>query len=155
MTTEGLKHSKKLASRLAALGRCCCTYANEQNSLKAPCQLFGPMGDSVSPNALQEGELSLSVSHRGSSECVFHSWASDLLLYRNTTTPTRLDAGDAMDFSNFRLTALLLVKSCRNQPLSFSQSMVLGKCFSYSIPYVLLCPLQKFLREQVFELRSV
>lgn len=71
-----IKHSKELASRLAAISRCLCPYANEWGSAVVPTI-------TLSPNAVQEGELSLPVRCRGSSDHTAHSWAS-ALLHRST-----------------------------------------------------------------------
>lgn len=82
----------------------------------------------------QQAELSLPARPRSSSEHAVCSWASASLLHRSTTVSTRLDPGKC------RLLQLqtLSAAAYKNMPLSFSQSALLGKCFSYAIPCVLL-----------------
>lgn len=75
-----VKHTEKLASRLAVLSRYLCSQANEKGSSVAPAGSFVPR-EAVLPvsNALQEEKLSLPVWPMGSLGYVVCSWASKLL----------------------------------------------------------------------------
>ena len=85
------KANKKPVSRLATLSRHLGFYANEWGSSMAPATSFVPR-EAVPPllNAEREGELSLLVQPRQSSEHTVCSQVSALLLQRSTTMPTRL-----------------------------------------------------------------
>ena len=80
----------------------------------------------------------LSQCNMGSSDHVVHSCASFLFPYRSTIMNIRPNLGYGIDFQNFRLCALLLIKSCSNQALSFSQSIILRKTF-FLVQYPACC----------------
>ena len=134
----GLKHSKESMFRLGPLSRCLCTYAKGLGREIAPINSSVP-GEEMPPlpDALQEGELSLPVCSRRSSDCIICTELS-VLLNRSTAAPTSLHPSHSTDLLNSSLWGPLVGKTHKNQPLSFTQLVALGKCFSCAIPHIFL-----------------
>ena len=100
------------------------------------CKFFCPSrGHAASPKCTPRRGTVSSCASRGilRPHCPACSQASALLLHWSTTEPSRHNPDDGADFQNFRLSALLCIKTCGSQPLLFSQSILLGKSFSCAI----------------------
>lgn len=140
--SEGQSHectgdnTEKFGTRLDTLNRHLCSYANEWGNLMMPTSSF-VLWEVVLPlsNALQQGELSLSVWPKGSSE---HTAASGSLPSFFTGEPLH-SSGSIWWWHRclkLQILALLLVKTFIIVPLVFTVSG-LGELFFFAIPCVL------------------
>ena len=78
-----VKCSKKPTSRLAALIRCLCSYANEQSSTMVPvCSFFPRRGSAISPKYTPKKGTCFSHWDPGDPHCLL--WASALLFQKST-----------------------------------------------------------------------
>lgn len=141
-----LNSSTKLMPKFAALS-CIFVLILVNGSSLAPTGSFAP-GEGATPlqSAVQAGELFLPVRSRRSSDHAAHTRVSVLLPHWSTAQLARDDPDGRADLQNFRSCALLFVKITKTKnktknlavfkPSPFSQSMVWGRCFSFSFHYV-------------------
>lgn len=128
-----VKHGKKSVSRLDALSRCFCSYANERSSSVMPVGSFVPRKTMPShPNALQEGVLSYPVQPRG----ILRPWCPLLGLYPPLFRAPPYLPGSTQQWCGLLNLQTWSLTACKN--LQLLASLIFPVSFSWAMPCTLL-----------------